>query len=92
MKKKTEKQMTESELDKILEEIINYLIGKNLDIIEYEKKQEYKNCSLLKESIMVYINDMSRILNEGTSTKKNEIYQNLHQQNDLIRDKLFKNK
>jgi hypothetical protein len=71
-------------IDYVSEEITNFLIETNLELYNAEKNEKYEFCSEVKEILMVFINDTSRVLSKETNVSMQKLYSHFHNQNDYI--------
>ena len=94
MKKKQIPEIKEEEVDdvfnRIAEEITEYLIDKNLELIQHIKNEDFEYCVVIREALMTFISETSVILNKATNIRRQTLYIHFHQQNDYLREMISK--
>lgn len=89
-KKKEKPEEVSLDIDMVSEEITDYLIAKQLELLGYEQKEQYEKCAVLLEEISVFINETSNILNQATSVRRQKLFQHFHQQSEYIHQMIRK--
>lgn len=97
MKKKTNQNEilipedeVEAVFNRVSEDITEFLIQKNLELIEYIRLERFEDCCLIRECLNNFISDTSTILNKATNLKRDKLFIHFHQQSDYLREMISK--
>ena len=83
-------QITEESMDFISEEITEYLMNKNIELIGAILDEKFEKAAKLRDELSLFIMETSTILNQATNIKRNKIYLHFNIQNDFLREELMK--
>jgi hypothetical protein len=84
------KEEVEDVFNYIAEEITEFLINKNLELIKMIKKEDFESCVVIREALAVFISETSVILNKATNIRRQTLYMHFSQQNDYLREMISK--
>jgi hypothetical protein len=80
----------EAVFNRVSEDITEFLIQKNLELVEYIRLERYEDCAIIKECLNNFINDTSTILNKATNIRRQSLYTHFHSQSDYLRETISK--
>jgi len=80
----------EAVFNRVSEDITEFLIQKNIELVEYIKLEKYEDCQIIKECLNTFINDTCTILNKAINIKRDKLFIHFHQQSDFLREMISK--
>ena len=80
----------EQVFNRVSEDITEFLIEKNIELVEYIKLERYEDCQIIKECLNSFINETSTILNKATNLKRDSLFIHFHEQSNYIREMVSK--